>query len=251
MGEALEKIKIVVLAAGHGKRMASGEVPKVLVEFKGRPLIQHLLSAVKLSKVCERPVIVIGQKAEQVMATLGNDYDYVIQSEQKGTGHAVLTAKELLENKIESVMVLYGDQPLISADTIKKLAEFHLASGAEITMGLVKIDDFLDWRQNFYDFGRVIRDSSGKIVKIIEKKDATSEELKITEVNPSYFCFKTEWLWNNLDKLQNNNAQQEYYLTDLVGLAVAEGKNINSVLINTKEALGVNNQAQLDLLNVV
>jgi len=251
MGETLDKIKIVVLAAGHGKRMASGEIPKVLVEFRGQSLIKHLLSSIKLSGVDGRPVIVVGQKAEQVKIALGNDYDYVMQLEQKGTGHAVVTTRELLEGKVDNIMVLYGDQPLVSADTIRKLAESHLTSGAELTMGIVKIDDFLDWRQNFYDFGRVIRDSAGKIVKIVEKKDATPEELKITEVNPSYFCFKAKWLWNNLSKLQNNNSQQEYYLTDLVGLAVTEGRNINSVFIKPVEALGVNTQSQLELLDMV
>ena len=244
-------MQIVVLAAGHGKRMENNELPKVLVLFRNKPLVQYLMEAIKASGVCEKPVVVVGQKAEQVKTALGPDYIYVLQTEQRGTGHAVAAARSVLEGKVDTIMVLYGDQPLISPATIKKIAEAHVNSSSVLTMATVTVPDFNDWRQGFYDFGRVIRDKAGKITAIVEKKDATTEQLETKEVNPSYFCFKAQWLWQNLEKLSDSNTQHEYYLTDLVGLACEQGEPITTVTVEPREALGVNTPEQLEFLSKV
>lgn len=248
MEKALIPMQIVVLAAGHGKRMNNSELPKVLVPLRGRPIIEYLLEAIKKSGVAGKPVIVVGQKAEVVKQNLGSDYYYVLQAEQLGTGHAVACAEELLKNKTSNVMVLYGDHPLITPETIKRLAESHLNSNDVITMATVKVDDFNDWRKPLYDFGRILRDKTGKVVRIVEKKDAAQINLEIKEVNPSFFCFKAGWLWNNIDKLSNNNKQREFYLTDLVQFAFEQGHNINDIEVNSESAAGVNSKEQLDLI---
>ncbi|MFA6410100.1 MAG: NTP transferase domain-containing protein [Candidatus Buchananbacteria bacterium] len=243
-----DKIQIVVLAAGFGKRMNNHDLPKVLIPFKGKPIISHLLLAIKESGVGQKPVIVIGQKSEMIKSALGPDYTYVFQAEQLGTGHAVSVTKSELEGKAENIMILYGDHPLVSSLMIKKLAAAHLANQKVLTMATVKVPDFSDWRQSFYDFGRIFRGDNKLVCQIIEKRDATQEQKEIKEVNPGYYCFQADWLWSNLDKLKNDNSQKEYYLTDLVGLACQQGKEIATVEIEPKEALGVNTAEQLALV---
>jgi len=244
----MDKVQIVILAAGHGKRMNNGDLPKVLVSFKGQPMIKNLLKAIKESGVCEKPAIVVGQGADQVKDVLGPDYIYIFQKEQLGTGHALACTKDVLQGKSENIMVLYGDHPLVSSDMIKSLANNHLVSGKVITMATVKTPDFNDWHQGFFQFGRLVRDESKKVCQIIEVKDASESQKQITEVNPGYYCFKASWLWDNLDKLKDNNAQHEYYLTDLISIACKSGQEINTVKIKPREALGVNTKEQLDLL---
>ncbi len=243
------QIQIVVLAAGHGKRMKNNNnLPKVLIPLKGKPLIKHLLTTIAQSGVCEKPLIVIGQKAKEVKEVLGPNYIYVFQKEQLGTGHAIACGRSQIEGEAKDVMVLYGDMPFISAETIKKLTKRHLAQGKVLTMATVKVSNFKSWRQGFYDFGRIIRDKKGKICQIVEKKDANKKQLEIKEVNPSYFCFKADWLWQNLNQLKNNNVQREYYLTDLAAVACQQGQEIATMVIEPKEALGVNTAEHLALV---
>ncbi len=244
----IEKIKIIILAAGHGKRMKS-ELPKVLTPLRDKPLITYLLDSVKKSGVCDRPTIIVGQQRELVMKTLGSGYDYVTQEEQLGTGHAVMMAQKTLENNADNIITLYGDHPFISPLTIKKLAEKNINSKAKITMATVKLPDFENWRKVFYtNFSRIIRDKNGNIIKSVEFRDATDEEKKITEVNPSFFCFEARWLWKNLKIIQNNNTQKEYYLTDLVKIAMQEKMKIDSIDIDPREALGANSKEELGIL---
>ena len=274
----MDKIQIVILAAGLGKRMNNKDIPKALTPLRGKPLISYILSAIKDSGICEKPAIVVGHKSELVKRELGSNYIYVDQIEPLsasdggmatevvdlykdhptykfiprpellGTGHAVMKTKDKLKGKADDVMVLYSDQPLVSPKTIKKITTTHLDSGNVLTMGTVIIPDFNGWREGFYDFGRVIRNQSGKLQGIIEKKDANNEQLNIKEINPGYYCFKADWLWQNLDKLKNNNAQGEYYLTDLIDIAFQQGEEIATVEIDPKEALGVNNEEHLKLI---
>ncbi len=239
----MANIAVLILAAGLGKRMG-GELPKVLTPIKGQPLISYLLKSVKDSGVCERPTIVVGKQADMVKAALGPDYQYVLQEQQLGTGHAVLVAQEALRDATD-VIVLYGDHPLISSDFIKKLASAHLETGSVLTMGVVHTPDYDDWRSELRSFGKIIRDQDGKIIRIVERKDASEEEAKIMELNPGYYCFKADWLWEYLEKITTDNAQQEYYLTDLVAMAVAEGHSIKTVAVAPKEALGINTPEQL------
>lgn len=245
----LNNINIVILAAGHGKRMQS-ELPKVLVPLHGKPLMTHVLEQIKSSGITSVPVIVVGQHRELVIKTLGDSYKYAIQEEQLGTGHAVMSARPMLPENTKHVMVLYGDHPFISAKTIKDLMEKHLNSNSKLTMATVKLPDFLEWRSVFYNnFGRIVRGENGDISKIVEFKDTkTDKERNIKEVNPSYFCFDAEWLWENLKKINTENAQKEYYLTDLVKIAMQEKITIHSISIDPREALGVNSKQELETL---
>lgn len=246
------KIKVIVLAAGYGKRMQS-ELPKLLIPLDGKPLISHVLGTIALSGIDEKPVVVVGQQRELVMKTLGDNYEYVVQEEQKGTGHAVMVTEKILKNNADHIVVLYGDHPFISAETIKNLVGKHLSSNGTITMAVVNLPDFDDWRSVFYtNFGRVIRNKDGEILKITEFKDTVNDEEKeIKEVNPSYFCFEAKWLWREIKNLNTNNAQKEYYLTDLVKLAMQEKINIESINIDPREALGVNSKEELKMLEKI
>ena len=242
-----EKVKIVILAGGKGNRMQN-ELPKVLSLLHGKPIIKHLLDSVHKSKIDDNPVIIVGYKKELVIHELGDKYHYINQKKQLGTGHAVYLTKDYLKNKADHVVVLYGDQPFTSAKTIKKITQKHLRSGKKITMTTVKLSDFKDWRICFENFSRVIRDQNNKIIKTIEKKDASEEDKKITEVNPCYFCFDATWLWLKLETLKNDNVQKEYYLPDLIKIATENNIEIESIEIEPHEALGANTKEELEIL---
>jgi len=241
-----ERIKIIVLAAGYGKRMQS-ELPKVLVPLNSKPLVTYILDSVKKTGICDRPVVIVGQKRELVMKTLGNEYEYIIQEEQKGTGHAVMVAQKALENNAEHIMVLYGDLPFISTETIKNIIEKHLHFESKITFATTKVPDFNSWYNVFWTFGRILRDKE-KIVAIREFKDANDEEKNIKEVNAGCWVFEAKWLWKNLEKINNQNAQKEYHLVDLVKIAFKNGNKIESIQIDPREAVGVNFKEELEIL---
>lgn len=243
----MQDLEIIILAGGKGTRMGH-EKPKVLTEIKGRPMLSYLLDTVK--KIHDKkPLIVVGYKAEEVKKAIDEEGRYVLQDRQLGTGHAVATALPHLSDKAKDVMVLYGDHPLVDSEAIFQIYNSHKSrNNSPITLGTVTVEDYLDWRQPFYDFGRIIRNKENKIVKITEKKDAESHELEIKEVNPSYFCFDSKWLKDNIKKLNSKNAQGEYYLTDLIGLAQSQGFELNSCIIPTFKALGVNTPEQLALV---
>jgi bifunctional UDP-N-acetylglucosamine pyrophosphorylase/glucosamine-1-phosphate N-acetyltransferase len=247
---SMQKADIVILAAGLGKRMQT-ELPKVLNELHGKPMISHVLEAVRDSGVCDAPVIVVGQKREMVMERLGSGYRYAIQNEQLGTGHAVLAALEALLGSTKPVVVLSGDMPYITAESIRAIVAAHTDSQIAVTLATVSVPDFDAWRAGYADFGRIVRDESGQIRKIVEKKDASAEELGIKEMNSAVYAFDPAWLWPHLAQLKNTNAQGEYYLTDLVQMAVDEGASVATVSIDAKEALGVNTKEQLELLHTV
>ena len=187
----MNKVQIIILAGGQGKRMNS-ECPKALLDLNGKAFIEHLLETVKESGFCDKPIIVVGAKSDQMISALGDKYDYVFQKERLGTGHAVLKTKTKIGNKAENVLVLYADQPNTSAKTIKSLIKTHTYSNSIITMTTTIVSDFKEWRNNFYCFGRIIRDEKGKIIKIIEKKDATQEQLQIKELNAAHLCFNNK-----------------------------------------------------------
>jgi len=244
----MKNIQTIILAGGLGKRMNNFNLPKVLIELKGQPLISYVLKTIVNSGIDPQPVIVVGKMADKVKETLGPEYQYIFQPEQLGTGHAVACTKETLKDRAENILVLYGDMPLITAETIKNIATQHLVEKAVITMATVTVPDFNDWRAGFYDFGRIIRDSQGELLEIVEKKDATPDQLAIKEVNPSYFCFEANWLWQNIDNLKNDNLQKEYYLTDLISLALIQNKIVKTINIKAEEALGINDQKQKEII---
>jgi len=239
-----EKIKILILAAGKGKRMES-ELPKVLAKIGGKTMIGHLIESIK-SATNEKPIAIVGYKMEIVKTELGDACFYVEQKEQLGTGHAVSCAEKECGDA-ENIMVLSGDQPFISANTIRNLIERHLRSDAIITLATTKVSDFEDWRSGFRAFGRILR-QNGNIIGIREYKDASETERNIKEVNAGYYVFDAKWLWDNLRKINNENAQKEYYLTDLIKIATNEKARIKSIDIDVREALGANSKEELAIL---
>lgn len=242
-----KKTGVVILAAGKGKRMQGQlSLPKVLYPLGGKPIMSHLLEALDGSNIKTKPVIVIAPNSEIIWETFGKKYEYAIQQKQLGTGHAVLSAKDKLQN-FDHVLVLYGDHPFVTIECVNQLVSKHIKTGSTLTLTTVDIMDFNDWRETFYNFGRILRDKDGKITRIVEKKDASNEELKITEVNPGYYCFKANWLWDNLSSLNCNNAQNEYYVTDLVEAALKQKEKVLSLtLFDPCEALGINTPEQLN-----
>jgi bifunctional UDP-N-acetylglucosamine pyrophosphorylase / glucosamine-1-phosphate N-acetyltransferase len=237
--------RIVILAAGKGKRMGPSDRPKVLHTILGKPMLAYVLDAVVDSGVDAKPVVIVGHMAEHVRTVCGEACDYAVQTELKGTGDAVMRARPLLEGAAEHVMVLVGDQPFVTASTIRRVADMHMASGATLTLGTVTVQDFEAWRKPFADFGRIVRDPAGSVRRIVEVKDAAPDELALREINPSYYCFKGVWLWKALESLTSDNASGEYYLTDLLDKAISSGERVQTVAIPPEEALGVNTLEQL------
>lgn len=238
--------RIVVLAAGKGKRMGV-DIPKVLVPLKGEPVLYHILRSVRAAGIDPRPVVVVGENRPLVEAALaagGFTAEYAVQGEQLGTGHAVRAAEPHAMNA-DAVLVLYGDHPFVSPETIRNIVRLHEAEHAMLTLATLTVPDFEGWRVSFADFGRIIRDGHGRVARIVEKKDGTPEELAVRELNPAFFCFNGPWLWKRLAQLKNENAQGEYYLTDLVKIAMEEGVTIGSLPIDPKEGAGINTQTHL------
>lgn len=237
--------RIIILAAGKGKRMGPSDRPKVLHTILGKPMLAYVLDAVVESGVDAKPVVIVGHMAEHVRAVCGEACDYATQTELRGTGDAVARARPLLESSAEHVLVLVGDQPFVTSSSIRRIADAHAASGATLTLGTVTVPDFEEWRTPFIDFGRIIRGVDGAVQRIIEVKDASPEQLAIKEINPSYYCFKADWLWKSLEGLTTDNAAGEFYLTDLLAKAIADGEKVQTVPIPPDEALGVNTLEQL------
>ena len=248
MDITFQNVQIIILAAGKSKRMG-GEEPKALVKLQGKPFLRHILDTLGTLPLPLSPTIVVGHKRHEVMDVIGPDFAYAIQEEQLGTGHAVASALPHLQEGHGMVLVLSTDQPLISAETIRNIINTHKETKATMTLGTVTVPDFTGWHKALEHFGRIIRTETGEIQKIVEFKDATLEEKSITEVNPALYAFDTAWLSEYIRTLKNENAQQEYYLTDLVHIACQTGKKVSTVpLANTLEAMQPNTREELATL---
>lgn len=244
-----EKIKIIILAAGKGKRMKSEE-PKALTLLKGKPFLLHLLDTIKQLKFNIKPIIVVGHKKERIQEVLGEDYIYAEQKEQLGTGHAVMSARDAITSPHDMVLVLSSDQPLVSRETLENLFAMHLEKKPTITIGTAVVPDYEDWRIGLYsNFGRIIREESGRVKKMVEFKNTTDEEKKVKEVNPALYIFDANWLWENIDKIELNPVRKEYLLTDLIQIAFSQNKSIEAVPVaNIIEALQPNSKEELEIL---
>lgn len=238
--------RIAILAAGQGKRMGL-PIPKVLVPLHGTPLITRLLKSVKESGVDPRPVIVVSPtNKEEIRKEIGDNYEFAIQHEQRGTGHAVLYAFNVVNHKADALVVLNGDMPFIKPETIKNLVKQHSERRPAMTLITNRLPNFEGEYAAFHDFGRIVRDAGGNIQRIVEKKDATDAEKNITEVNSSYFCFDMNWLSKNLPKLGTNNAQKEYYITDLVKIAIEQDDKVDTINAGPNESIGINTPEHLE-----
>lgn len=229
-------LDIVILAAGQGTRMKS-RLPKVLHPLGGKPLIKHCIDAA--AAISENPpVLVIGHGGDQVRTAVGEAARYVVQAEQLGTGHAVMQARDTLQGKSDMVIVTYADMPLLRPETLQSLVEAQTSHDGPFSMLTVIADQPRG-------FGRIVRDAAGNVKAIVEERDCTLEQLVIQEVNPGIYCFKADWLWSHLDHIQIS-PKGEYYLTDLVAIAVNEDCAVNAIVMpDMNEAMGINTRVHL------
>ena len=236
-------IMAIVMAAGKGTRMKSKK-SKLVQKIYGKEVVKRAVENAKKAGVNEI-VAVVGYMKEEVMAVLGNDVKYAYQEEMLGTGHAVMQAKEFLKGKKGKVLVLNGDVPLIRPETLNKLLEKSIENKEYATL-LTAIYD------NPTGYGRIVRDEGGNISAIVEEKDTTEEQKEIKEINAGIYCFDIEELLSALDKISPNNAQGEYYLTDVIQIMNEKGLKTGAVIVeDNTEILGINDRVQLEMLTKV
>jgi len=216
-------------------------LPKVLHPICGRPLLGHVLAVADALAAAASVVVLAPDTIEQVRAQSGPRYQYAVQADRLGTGHAVLQARSLLVNRSGDVLVLYGDTPLLRAETAHAVVAARRERGA-----LLSLLSFHAHPPTGY--GRVLRDTNGQVIELVEERNATPEQRAITEGNSGIMCFDGAWLWGAIERVQRNPVKGEYYLTDLVAMAVAErgpGAAVAIAAGDEREAWGVNDRAQL------
>lgn len=237
-------LSTIILAAGMGKRMNDPTKPKVLFEIHGKPMLEYVINrAIEIGS--DRIVIVVGFQREQVIAFVRERFSdvenivFAVQEEQLGTGHAVAQAKEPLRDFSGNVVILSGDVPLLTTETLQEFRNFH--RGAEHTASLIscKLD-------NPFGYGRIVRDGAGSFMCIREEKDATEEERVINEINSGIYMADNAKLFDTLAKIGNHNAGGEYYLTDIFQILAESGDTIGAYTIkNPREISGANTVEQL------
>lgn len=239
----MDNINAVILAAGEGTRMKS-KMPKVLHEVMGRPMVKRVVDTAKdleAKNIC----VVTGHMSETVQEALKDEgVSFAVQEKQLGTGHAVMQAEEYI-NENEDVLILYGDTPLIKAETLKKLIEYHRSENNGVSIISAIVEDSVG-------YGHIIRDKDGNFVKNVEYKDATPEEKLVKEINSGIYCFKGSSLKKALKLITNDNAQGEYYLPDALEIILKSGEKVNAMTIgDVTEFFGVNNRVQLAQANKI
>lgn len=233
----MSELVAVILAAGMGTRMKS-KLPKVLHKVGGKAMLQRVLNAADGAGAAKK-VVITGHCAELVNELIGTQAVSVYQKEQLGTGHAVMQAEDELKDFKGTVMVLCGDTPLLDAGELRKFYDEHVQSGAAATV-LTAI------MPNPYGYGRIIRNAEGNVAGIVEEKDATPEQKAITEINTGIFCFEAPLLFEILHTLTNDNAQGEYYLTDVLAKLNGMGKKVGAAITaDNAMVMGVNSRRQL------
>lgn len=232
-----QRVQVVIMAAGEGTRMKS-KLPKVLHQVCGRSILDYVLDAADCISD-SKPIVVIGSGSDLVRTHIGDRCSFAYQAERLGTGHAVMMAAPLLDRAREYTIVLAGDTPLITGQTISKMLDYTLEKGFDTVAISAIVPDPSG-------YGRMLREPDGSFKAIVEHKDASEEEKRVTEVNASMFCFKTDALLSTLDKLDQDNAQNEYYLTDVLTILKGQGKRLGIYAMDDySEMLGVNNRVQL------
>ncbi len=233
------KFTSIILAAGKGTRMKSS-MPKVLHKVGGKPMLEHVINSAK-NAGSAREIVVIGNGADEVREKI-DGVEFALQAEQLGTGHAVKIVKEKFFETFsddETIMILCGDTPIITAELLKNFIENHEETKAAATILTAMIPDATG-------YGRIVRNQSGTVDKIVEHKDATEDELQIHEVNSGMYCFNSKILFDALEKITNENAQGEYYLTDAIGIIREQGLLINAfVTQDFTQIFGINSRLQL------
>ena len=235
MSESTNNLHAIILAAGKGTRMQS-ELPKVMHEVAGRPMVNWVIDAARTAGA-KRIVVVVGHRGDLIRDELAgqSDIEFVEQAEQLGTGHAVDMAREAFADAPDSnVFVLCGDGPLIRSETLETLLDTHHSEEASGTLATAIIDDPSG-------YGRIVRDDENTFERIVEQKDATEEQLAIREINPSYYCFRTGMLFDHLSRVSNENASGEYYITDIFRLMLDSGHGVSVVAaVPPEDVLSIN-----------
>jgi len=230
-------LAVVILAAGQGTRMKSN-LPKVLHPLGGKALVSYSL-AIAEELTDFSPVLVVGHAAHAVRAAVGEQAIFVEQAQRLGTGHAVLQSRDALRGKADLVAVIYADMPLLKADTVRRLVERQKSNTGPLTI-LILVSD------NPRGFGRVIRDTTGAVREVVEEAVATPEQLALNELNAGVYCFDADWLWSHVDEIPLSHPKEEYYLTDVVGMAVKDGQRVEAVITtDDSEAMGINTRVHL------
>lgn len=234
----MEPLAVTILAAGLGKRMKSKKA-KVLHTLLGKPIIQF---SVELAKKLNpaKIVIVVGYQAEEVMAEVGRDgVNFVIQREQLGTGHAVMSTEESFKDHPGPILILSADVPLLKEETVKNLLGIHKEENSLLTIITTSMD-------NPKGYGRILRNNHGQVIKIIEDEDAALEQKHIREVNSGIYHVEKDFLFHSLKKLGRNNFQGEYYLTDIVKMAIDMGGKVSAYFVKDfRQVMGINNRVEL------
>ncbi|MCB5956089.1 bifunctional UDP-N-acetylglucosamine diphosphorylase/glucosamine-1-phosphate N-acetyltransferase GlmU [Enterococcus sp. CWB-B31] len=234
---------VIILAAGKGTRMKS-KLYKVLHPVAGKPMVEHIVDQVEQTKPTEI-VTIVGHGAEAIKEYLGERTKYALQQEQQGTGHAVMQAESLLKGKKGTTLVITGDTPLLTAETLTNLFDYHQGKNASATILTAQADDPTG-------YGRIIRDHLGIVEKIVEQKDASEEETSVREINTGTFCFDNEALFSSLSKIEKNNSQGEYYLTDIIEILKNGRATIAAYrMADFDEAMGINDRMALATANKI
>ncbi len=235
----------IVLAAGQGTRMLS-DLPKVLIEVDGRPMIDFVLDALTAAGI-GRIVVVVGYQAEKVRQALKSrqNVDFATQAERRGTGHAVMCCEEQLATHDGPVLIVTGDSPMMQAASLRKLLDEFRSQGAACLLGTTRKDDP-------HGLGRIVRDQAGRFQRIVEEKDATDEQRAITEVNMSCYVFDAASLRSSLSQLTDDNQQGEYYITDCPGILLGEGKVVEALdVLQPIESMSINTPEERDAVEQV
>lgn len=238
----MERVRAVVLAAGKGKRMNS-DLPKVLHPLCGRPVAAYVLDTLSEAGVAA-PIVVVGHDADRVKNALGVALRYVEQREQLGTGHAVLQALPLFDESTDPILVVYGDTPLLAAQTIRALIQLHRSTAAAAALLTAELADPTG-------YGRVLRGPDGAVHRIVEEADCTPQEAQVREINAGTYVFDPQALVEALRVLSPDNAQGEYYLTDTIGWLLARGRRVSALRAGAEETMGINSRAELAAVEAV
>lgn len=239
------RIAAVILAAGKGTRLKS-DLPKVLHEVCGRPMLAWVLDACREAGI-ETRICVVGHGMQRVLDAFEDEpgVEWVEQAEQLGTGHAVMVCREKLAGRFDHAVICCGDGPLVRPQTLRTLLERHLEAEAVLTLATAELDDPTG-------YGRILRDEAGRLVGIVEERDCTDAQRAIREINPSYYAFRVPELFEALERIDNNNAKGEYYLTDTVGVLISLGRTVQAVTaVPAEDVLGINSRRDLARVNAI
>lgn len=235
----MSELVAIILAAGKGTRMRS-KYPKVLHKVGGKPMLQHVIDAASAAGA-DKKVVIVGHEAELVEAMVGNQGTIALQAEQLGTGHAVMQTADALKDFRGTALILCGDTPLLDGEELKKFCEAHQESGATATVLTAIMDDP-------FGYGRIVRDADGNVQGIVEQKDATEDQKTIKEINTGIYCMECPQMFDVLATLTNDNAQGEYYLTDVLQKLNEAGAKVGGIsTADSDMVMGINSRKQLSV----